>query len=55
MKAVTTLLFVFLIAVVHAQSPLITNIPHRQALSLDGYWQYVADPYETGFYDYRYK
>ena len=55
MKAVTTLLFVFSIAIVHAQSPLITNIPHRQALSLDGYWQYVADPYETGFYDYRYK
>jgi beta-glucuronidase len=38
-----------------AQAPLITNIPDRLALSLDGAWQYIADPYETGFYDYRYK
>lgn len=38
-----------------AQAPLITNIPGREALSLDGEWQYIADPYETGFYDYRYR
>jgi beta-glucuronidase len=36
-----------------AQS-LITNIPNRTALSLNGTWQYIVDPYETGFYDYRY-
>lgn len=34
---------------------LITNIPGRQSTSLDGQWSYIVDPYETGFYDYRYK
>lgn len=37
------------------QDHLITNIPGRQTISLDGTWQYIVDPYETGFYDYRYK
>lgn len=40
---------------VKAQTPLITNIPGRHTTSLDGKWQYIADPYETGFYDYRFK
>ncbi len=50
-------LSLLLITVQHtdAQSPLITNIPNRSTISLDGNWQYIADPYETGFYDYRYK
>ncbi|MBW4888162.1 beta-glucuronidase [Mucilaginibacter sp. HMF5004] len=38
-----------------AQTPLITNIPARKTISLNGKWQYIVDPYETGFYDYRYK
>lgn len=38
-----------------AQSPLITNVGGRQnTTSLDGRWQTIIDPYETGFYDYRY-
>lgn len=41
--------------VVAAQTDLITNIPGRHTTSLDGAWQYIIDPYETGFYDYRYK
>lgn len=40
---------------VKAQTDLITNAPARDGLSLDGKWQYIVDPYETGFYDYRYK
>ncbi|HEV2482074.1 MAG TPA: LysR substrate-binding domain-containing protein [Puia sp.] len=56
MKAITPLLiFLFTSQLVCAQSPLITDIPGRHTVSLDGYWQYIADPYETGFYDYRYK
>ncbi|GAB3902451.1 glycoside hydrolase family 2 protein [Mucilaginibacter boryungensis] len=39
----------------YAQDRLITNIGARKALSLNGTWQYIVDPYETGFYDYRYK
>jgi beta-glucuronidase len=38
-----------------AQDSLITNIQSRKSLSLNGTWQYIVDPYETGFYSYRYK
>lgn len=40
---------------VFAQDDLITNIGNRRSLSLNGAWQYIVDPYETGFYDYRFK
>jgi beta-glucuronidase len=40
---------------VKAQDNLINNVFNRQAVSLNGTWQYIVDPYETGFYDYRYK
>jgi len=38
-----------------AQDSLITNVLARKAFSLNGKWQYIIDPYETGFYDYRFK
>jgi beta-glucuronidase len=38
-----------------AQQQLITNTASRAFISLNGNWQYIIDPYETGFYDYRYK
>ncbi|HYJ46443.1 MAG TPA: glycoside hydrolase family 2 TIM barrel-domain containing protein [Pyrinomonadaceae bacterium] len=54
-----TLLATLLITVasVRAQqpSPLITNIAGRHTLSLDGRWQIIIDPYETGYYDYRWQ
>lgn len=51
------LLFIFTInyLVVAAQTPLLTNITNRNTISLNGKWQYIVDPYGTGFYDYRYK
>lgn len=39
----------------YTQSDLITDIPSRKTTSLNGKWQYIMDPYETGFYNYRYK
>lgn len=36
-----------------AQTNLITNVLNRKTVSLNGTWQYIIDPYETGFYDYR--
>lgn len=36
-----------------AQTPQITNVYNRQALSLSGKWHYIIDPYETGYYSYR--
>ena len=40
---------------VRAQTPLLANVGGRQSLSLDGRWQTIIDPYENGFYDYRYQ
>ncbi len=37
-----------------AQVDLITNIPNRNTTSLNGKWHYIVDPYETGYYDFRY-
>ena len=34
---------------------LIQNIQGRNIMTLDGKWNYIIDPYETGYYDYRYK
>ncbi len=34
---------------------LIANVNAREGVSLNGKWQYIMDPYETGFYDYRFK
>lgn len=56
MKKFTLLGFaVFLCFTAIAQNNLITNISNRKSVSLNGKWQYIVDPYETGFYDYRYK
>jgi beta-glucuronidase len=38
-----------------SQQELIANISSRKTISLNGKWQYIIDPYETGFYDYRYQ
>ena len=36
-------------------SPLITNLANRQTIPLDGKWNYIVDPYDKGFLDYRLK
>ncbi len=33
-------------------APLITNIPHRTTISLDGQWHFIADPYDSGSFTY---
>ncbi|RYY99743.1 MAG: beta-glucuronidase [Chitinophagaceae bacterium] len=38
-----------------AQQLSLTNIAGRHSLSLNGRWHYIVDPYETGFYNYRYQ
>src|SRR6476660_8263945 len=50
------LLFVLAVATyAQQQTPLITNTEGRHTLSLDGQWRTIIDPYETGYYDYRYE
>jgi len=34
---------------------LIQNVPGRNTFTLNGKWNYIIDPYETGYFDYRYK
>jgi len=51
------LLFTFLLcsSLSYAQKNLIQNIQSRNLLSLNGKWNYIVDPYENGFYDYRHE
>src|SRR5438477_77376 len=37
------------------QTDLIANTDGRKTISLDGEWRTIIDPYETGYYDYRYQ
>lgn len=37
------------------QVGLIANSDGRQTVSLDGQWKVIIDPYESGYYDYRYQ
>ncbi|MEO6546709.1 MAG: glycoside hydrolase family 2 TIM barrel-domain containing protein [Ferruginibacter sp.] len=55
MKKVAVLFSLVLHTYCYAQTPLITNVAGRSTISLNGKWQYIVDPYETGFYDYRWK
>ena len=51
-----TFLIFFLISVVAvAQQNIIQNIYSRQHISLNGRWNYIIDPYEMGYYDYRHE
>ena len=36
-----------------APAPLLQNILGREHQSLNGRWNYIVDPYETGYYNYR--
>ena len=57
MKYAATLLISFLlVSILNAQSkPVLTNTYIRDAFSLNGKWNYIIDPYETGYLDYRYE
>ena len=48
-------LSVFIPSVQAQQLALIQNVDGRKTVSLDGPWQAIIDPYESGFYDYRYQ
>ena len=57
MRPVLVCIFLFaLIANTQAQQiDLIANTDGRKTLSLDGQWRAIIDPYESGYYDYRYQ
>ena len=50
------LLFLMLITVVgNAQHTTLQHISGRKNTSLNGRWNYIIDPYEMGYYDYRHE
>ncbi|MDP3683871.1 MAG: beta-glucuronidase, partial [Ignavibacteria bacterium] len=52
----SAILFCILVLSVSAQSiNLLTNVEHRQKQNLNGHWKIIIDPYETGYYNYRYQ
>jgi beta-glucuronidase len=55
----TILPLIFLLAAIPCvraqQTGLIANTEGRKTVSLNGQWQTIIDPYETGYYDYRYQ
>src|SRR6266436_2333920 len=58
MKKTTFLLFLLFLFVLNTQaqdSKLIANVDGRVTTSLDGKWRIIIDPYENGYYDYRYQ
>lgn len=38
-----------------AQQSVLTGIYNRPGKSLEGEWHYIVDPYENGYYNYRYE
>ena len=48
------ILFLLLVLVALGYEPLIQNVGGRKTTSLNGVWNYIVDPYENGYYDYRY-
>jgi beta-glucuronidase len=52
MKKLLTLLLIITSFFGFAQN-LISNVPNRTTTSLNGVWNYIVDPYETGFYSFH--
>ncbi len=55
-KVFRTSLFILLtmtISIPLSSQDLIQNIDGRSAISLNGRWNFIIDPYEMGYYDYR--
>ena len=48
------MLLLLLLVFVQGSDNLIQNINARQITTLNGVWNNIVDPYENGFYDYRY-
>ncbi|MEJ2595910.1 MAG: glycoside hydrolase family 2 TIM barrel-domain containing protein [bacterium] len=45
----------FFVNLSFGQTPSILNVLNRASQSLNGPWHYIVDPYENGYYNYRYE
>src|SRR6478609_4221446 len=50
----TLLLFISFLTNIFAQENILINSYNRSVTYLNGEWHYIVDPYETGYYNYRY-
>ncbi len=52
---VISLMLLLSVTSVVAQEDLLINTYNRNSTSLNGEWNYIVDPYENGYYNYRYE
>ena len=55
MRRLKLMLGLLLLPVAVLPQDLITNTLNRNITSLNGTWNYIVDPYENGYYNYRYE
>jgi beta-glucuronidase len=55
MKKNILLFFVLFLSMKTYTQELVPSFSYRSSLSLDGYWNFIIDPYENGYYDYRWQ
>ena len=53
-KGFIILLPVMMLLNIHSYGTEALQVYYRENISLDGTWQIITDPYENGYYDYRY-
>jgi beta-glucuronidase len=46
---------ILLVPLTAGAQDVLQNSVNRESVSLNGKWHYIVDPYETGYYDYRYQ
>lgn len=51
----SALLILFGSTLLFGQNDLLINAYNRTSTSLNGHWKYIIDPYENGYYNYRYE
>lgn len=54
-NTVLLLLLIGCVSTLVAQNEAIINVYNRNTTSLEGAWRYIVDPYENGYYNYRYE
>ena len=49
----TALVLFAIPAVGQAKTTVLVDVDHRKAMSLNGDWHYIVDPYDGGLYDFH--
>jgi beta-glucuronidase len=55
MTKICLILFFLIVSASSAQQTFIQNVTARDITELNGYWKIIIDPYENGFFNYRYQ